>query len=199
MRCGAILLALLLAAPAAGQVTQPTWWPPMTLYGRPVASPMFDFPVWARYSGCRPAPLAWGFDPFANYGPCDLAPNNCYPTINCPGNFVAHRPNAWYFSADFAPTTVDFQNTRAIAALGTTGPIVLSTADLQPNFDAGGRFTIGHRIWDCYRIEGTYWGSFQWKDYAATADGTLNAATGAPGNISTLLSGGFGNAAVATL
>jgi len=122
-----------------------------------------------------------------------------YHTINCPGGFVAHRPSAWYAWADLAPTTVDFENTRALAALGTTGPVVLSTSDLQPNFDAGGRFTIGHRIWDCYRIEGTYWGSFQWKDYAATADGTINAATGAPGNISTLLSGGFGNAAVATL
>src|SRR5437868_12796844 len=120
-------------------------------------------------------------------------------TITCPGGFVAHRPSAWYFTSDFAPTTVDFQFTRALAVLGTTGPVVLSTADLQPNFDAGGRFTGGRRIWDCYRIEGTYWGSVQWYDFAATADSTLNATTGAPGTLSTLLSGGFGNAAVATL
>jgi hypothetical protein len=188
---------MILASPAAAQSTQPVWWPPTSLYGRPVSQPFFEFPTWARFSYCRPAPLAWGYDPFPNYAPCDGAMG--YHTINCPGGFVAHRPSAWYAWADLAPTTVDFENTRALAALGTTGPVVLSTSDLQPNFDAGGRFTIGHRIWDCYRIEGTYWGSFQWKDYAATADGTINAATGAPGNISTLLSGGFGNAAVATL
>src|SRR6476469_8154152 len=133
MRCGAILLLLMLAAPAAAQVTQPFWWPPMTLYGHPVSSPFFDFPVWARYSTCRPAPLAWGFDPFAPYGCCDCTPNNCYPTINCPGNFVAHRPNAWYFSADLSPTFVDPEFTRPLATLGPTGPTVLSTSDLQEN------------------------------------------------------------------
>src|SRR5262245_53913546 len=115
-----------------------------------------------------------------------------YNTINCPGGFVAHRPSAWYFWADFAPTTVDFQHTRALAELGTNGPVVLSTSDLQPNFDAGGRFTIGRRVWDCYRLEGTYWGSFQWKDYAAVAD---TSGPGGTGTLSTLLSGGFGNAA----
>src|SRR5581483_4789972 len=66
----------------------------------------------------------------------------------------------------------------------------------QPHFDAGGRFTSCRRIWDCYRIEGTYWGSFQWKDYAAVAD---TSGAGGAGTLSTLLSGGFGNAAVATL
>jgi hypothetical protein len=188
----AVALALGMAASATAQVTQPVWWPPTSLYGRPVAQPYFDFPVWARYSTCRPAPLAWGYDPFVNYGPCDCPQG--YPDINCPGNFVAHRPNAWYFSADFAPTTVDFQNTRAIAVIGTAGPTVLSTADLEPEFDAGTRITIGRRIFGCYRLEGTYWGSFQWRDY----DAAINTAGGV-GTLSTLLSGGFGNAAVAGL
>lgn len=186
----AAALALGLAASAAAQSTQPNWWPPTGLYGRPVAQPFFDFPVWARYSNCRPAPLTWGYDPFVNYGPCDGAQG--YPDINCPGNFVAHRPSAWYFSADFAPTTVDFQNTHAIAAVGTAGPVVLSTADLEPEFDAGTRITVGRRIFGCYRLEGTYWGSFQWRDDAAAV--STNA--GGVGNLSTLLSGGFGNAAV---
>jgi hypothetical protein len=183
------LLVLVAVSTAAAQNTQPVWWPPTSLYGRPVAQPYFDFPVWARYSNCRPAPLAWGFDPFAAYGPGDCPPG--YPTINCPGDFVAHRPNAWYFSADFAPTTVDFQNTRAIAAIGTAGRTVLSTADLEPEFDAGARITIGRRIFGCYRLEGTYWGSYQWRDDAAA----INAGAG----LSTLLSGGFGNPAVANL
>jgi hypothetical protein len=192
--CLALALALMANAPVAAQSTQPVWWPPMSLYGRPVSQPYFEFPNWARFSYCRPAPLAWGFDPFPNYGPCDGAPG--YHTINCPGNFVAHRPNAWYFMADFAPTTVDFQNTRALAELGPLGPVVLSTADLQPNFNAGARLTLGHRIFDCYRLEGTYWGSFKWNDYTAVQD---NSGLGGAGTLSTLLSGGFGNPAVAGL
>jgi hypothetical protein len=186
----AAILLVALASTAAAQNTQPVWWPPTGLYGRPVAQPYFDFPVWARYSNCRPAPLAWGFDPFVEYGPGDCA--HGYPSINCPGDFVAHRPNGWYFSADFAPTTVDFQNTRAIAVLGTGGATVLSTADLEPEFDAGARITVGRRIFGCYRLEGTYWGSYQWRDNAAVANTTA-------AGLSTLLSGGFGNPAVAGL
>jgi hypothetical protein len=190
----AALLVLLTVAPAAAQSTQPVWWPPLSLYGHPVSSPLFDFPTWSRFSYCRPAPLAWGFDPYPNYGPCDGAP--WYSTINCPGNFVAHRPNGFYFTSDFAPTTVDFRHTTAIATLGPAGTTVLSTADLQPNFDAGTRVTMGMRLFGCYRLEGTYWGSFQWKDYAAAQD---NTGVGGAGTLATLLSGGFGNAAVPAL
>src|SRR6476661_10984555 len=100
----AFWLMLALSASVAAQSTQPVWWPPLSLYGRPVSQPYFDFPSWARFSYCRPAPLAWGYDPFPNYAPCDSAPG--YPSVSCVDNFVAHRPNAWYFMADFAPTTV---------------------------------------------------------------------------------------------
>lgn len=178
--------------PLAGQVTQPAWHPPMSLYGRPIASPYYDFPTWSRYTNCRPAPLTWGFEACPDYGVGDGSEHG-YPTVNCPGDFVAHRPSSWYGSAEFAPAALDFQNTRDIAALGTSGPIVLSTADLRLGLDAGGRFTIGRRLFGCYRLEGTYWGFFQWKDYAAVQD---SSGTGGTGTLSTLLSGGFGNAAV---
>lgn len=181
--------------PLAAQITQPVWQPPMSLYGRPVSSPYYDFPTWSRYSNCRPAPLTWGFEACPDYGTGDGSEHG-YPTVNCPGDFVAHRPSGWYGSAEFAPTTIDFQNTQDIAALGTSGPIVLSTSDLRPGFDAGGRFTIGRRILGCYRLEGTYWGFFQWRDYAAVQD---SSGAGGSGTLSTLLSGGFGNAAVAGL
>src|SRR5262245_6665293 len=81
----ALLLVLACPAPIAAQSTQPVWLPPFSLYGRPLSSPFFEFPPWARYTYCRPAPLAWGFDPFPNYGACDGAP--IFPDINCPGNF----------------------------------------------------------------------------------------------------------------
>src|SRR5439155_25613147 len=41
-----------------------------------------------------------------------------------------------------------------------------------------------------------YWGSFKWHDYTAVQD---SSGTGGAGTLSTLLSGGFGNAAVAGL
>jgi hypothetical protein len=153
------------------------------LYGRPVAQPYFDFPNWARYTYCRPAPLAWGYDPIPNYGPCDEGMEFAVPSINCPGDFVAHRPNRWYASADFAPTTFDYQQDVEIARVN--GATVLSTSSIDPEFDAGGEFTLGARIFDCYRIEGSYWGSFEWSD-SATFQRT-------GGDIATLLSGGFGN------
>ena len=138
----AMLVSLAAAIPAFGQVTQPTWYPPLSLYGRPVAQPFFDFPTWARYSGCRPAPLAWGYDPFPNYGPCE-GQAACYPSVACPGDFVAHRPSDWYATADFAPLMVDHLNGIPIARLGPTvanptrmGRVVLSTEDLEPEFAA---------------------------------------------------------------
>jgi hypothetical protein len=188
-----IALGLIAASPPASraQNTQPVWYPPLSLYGRPVAQPYFDFPNWARYSHCRPAPLAWGYDPFPDYGPHDCIGQDV-PTINCPGDFVAHRPNTWYASADFAPLmlshqkvplarlfvaevpafdanmdgdTIDAVDLPAIPAF-FTDPI-FGTDNLEPEFNAGGKFTVGRRIFGCYRIEGTYMGSYNWESAAA--------------------------------
>src|SRR5262245_47316007 len=144
----AILLVVACAAPALAQVTRPVWYPPLSLYGRPVAQPYFDFPTWARYSNCRPAPLAWGYDPFVGYGsgPCDgpcTGSAACAPSVACPGDFVAHRPSSWYFNADFAPLTMDRLDGMALARIGPSGPTVLTTEDLQTEFAAGGKYTIG--------------------------------------------------------
>src|SRR5207248_2149964 len=124
--CRAVLGWALLAGmglcwigPASAQITQPVWYPPLSLYGRPIAQPYFDLPTWARYANCRPPPLAWGYDPFVNYGPCDGAGADV-PTVACPGNFVAHRPSGWYGSADFAPLTIDHLDGFALARIGPT-------------------------------------------------------------------------------
>jgi hypothetical protein len=140
------------------------WWPPHSAYGRPVSQPNFDFPVWARFSSCRPPPLAWGYDPFPEYGPPEC---ECWghESINCPGDFVAHRPDAWYAIADFAPTTIDHLDGLLIArAGGPAGAQILSTGDLRPEFNAGAKFTLGRRIFDCYRLEGTAMGLYDWDD-----------------------------------
>src|SRR5262245_31487872 len=176
------------AGPVVAQSTQPVWWPPFTMYGRPVSQPFFDFPTWARYSYCRPAPLAWGYDPFPNYGPCDAGADFGYPSVACPGNFVAHRPSAWYASADFAPLTVDHLDGVALARVGPSGQVVLSTEDLRTEFSAAGKYTIGHRIFDCYRIEGTYLGFDSWVDQRIVTNNAPNA-SGGTGILSTFLSG----------
>jgi len=170
----ALLLVLAAALPAAGQVTRPAWYPPYSLYGRPVSQPYFDFPTWARYSGCRPAPLAWGYDVFPDYGACE-GEAACYPSVACPGDFVAHRPSDWYATADFAPLMVDHLNGFVVArrtplGLGVIGSAVLTTEDLEPEFAAGGKFTIGRRIFDCYRLEATYLGQHDWDDTVVVDD-----------------------------
>jgi hypothetical protein len=170
----ALVIVLAAALPAAAQMTQPVWYPPLSLYGRPVSQPYFDFPTWARYSNCRPAPLAWGYDPFPAYGACE-GDAACYPGVACPGDFVAHRPSDWYATADFAPLTVDHVNGFVVARRdppgeGTQGPAVLTTEDLEPEFAAGGKFTVGRRIFDCYRLEGTYLGKYDWNDTVIVND-----------------------------
>jgi hypothetical protein len=193
-----VLLAL--AATAAGQSTQPVWYPPMSLYGRPVSQPYFEFPNWARYSHCRPAPLAWGFDPFPEYGPRDCTCEDV-PTVNCPGDFVAHRPSRLYGWADFAPATLDYADDVEIArtppidlGMGEFAPglTVLDSGDLEFEFDSGGRYTVGAVLFDtCYRLEASFWGHYQWDDAAAVFD--------EDSETQTLLSNGFGNAIVPIL
>jgi hypothetical protein len=173
----ALVIWLAAAFPATAQMTQPVWYPPLSLYGRPVSQPYFDFPTWARYSNCRPAPLAWGYDPFPAYGPCE-GDAACYPGVACPGDFVAHRPSDWYATADFAPLMVDHLNGFVVArrepqGASTLGPAVLTTEDLEPEFAAGGKFTLGRRIFDCYRLEATYLGQHDWDDSVVVNDPLL--------------------------
>lgn len=173
----ALALCLGLAGGAAADTTAP-----VGLYGRPVAQPYFDFPSWARFSDCRPWPLAWGYDPFPGYGPVDCQGLDV-PMVSCIGDFVAHRPSVWYFAADFAPLTIDYRSKVTIAQQFVPGvpgdpeegiepippgfgPLSLSSGALRPQFDAGVKLTMGLRIFDCYRLEGTFWGGYAWDDQA---------------------------------
>lgn len=156
------------------------------LYGRPTSQPYFDFPNWARFSNCRPGPLPWGYEVFPEYGPVDCACNGV-PSVGCPGEFVAHRPSSWYATADFVPMTIDYGGPGLeIARIGPLGPTVLSVGDLDAEFDAGGEFTIGRRIFDCYRLEATYLGMYHWFDETAITNN--DPVAGGTGNLSTLLS-----------
>lgn len=131
-------------------------------------------------------PLAWGFDPYAPYHSCDGA-EECVPDHCNYYNFVAHRPNGWYATADFAPLTFDTSRDVEFARFGPLGPTVLSTSDLDVEFDSGGKFTVGRVLGDCWRIEGTYLGAYSWDDIAFVQDSSANG-IGGTGNLSSLLS-----------
>jgi hypothetical protein len=75
-----------------------------------------------------------------------------------------------------------------LARVGPSGPVVLSTEDLRTEFTAGGKYTVGRRIFDCYRIEGTYIGYHNWFDERLVTSSEANA-LGGIGNLSTYLSG----------
>lgn len=133
--------------------------------GRPVAQPFFDYDWHARFDTCRWRPVYWGFDPFAVWDDeCDEE------TGECRTGFVAHRPNAWYVSADFLPMTYDPSQDLELARFAPAGPTALSTSDLDPEFDSGIRLVIGRTLWGCYQVEGAYQGTYAWRDDAAVAD-----------------------------
>ncbi|WP_254507458.1 hypothetical protein [Anatilimnocola floriformis] len=176
----ALALPLLLNSVASAQ-----------LEGRPIAQPYFDFPNWARWSNCRPHPLAWQFDPFVPYAqgedPCADC-DSCAPGNNsCVSAFVAHRPNGVYAIADFAPLTYDINHSTEIARLGTGGATLLNAGDFGNQFDAGSKLTIGYVYSPCVRIEGTYFGTYSFQNTDAVRDQTLNLGGGL-GNITNILS-----------
>jgi hypothetical protein len=58
-----------------------------------------------------------------------------------------------------------------VAAIpAAVGPSVLSTGDFRPEFNAGGKYTVGRRVFDCYRIEATYLGWYEWESSAIATD-----------------------------
>ncbi|MGI8978963.1 MAG: BBP7 family outer membrane beta-barrel protein [Pirellulaceae bacterium] len=175
----AVLGGLLLAASAAQ--AQP--------YGKAIAQPFFDFDNQARFMSCRPGPYMWGFDPYLQDEDCEE---------DCRGGIIAHRPSSWYAIADFTPLMYDANGNIELARLGATGPTVLTSTDLEHEFDAGARLTIGRTFGGgCYQVEGSYLGVYSWEDAATAVDSTANG-LGGVGNLSSAFSN-FNDPAVAGL
>jgi|GEM_PF-1288458 len=191
-RLGVLALVALVAFGAVAFSPATAWG---QLYGRPVAQPCFDFPNWARWSDCRPGPLPWGYDVFPGYGPIDgtCIPDSVACELDFvahrPSTWYASAdfvPMTMDYGSDtvvarvFVPETpqpgfdangdgdlndpVDTPASPPIPA--HFGHRVLTSDDLKPEFDSGGKFTIGRRIFDCYRIEATYQGNYHWESSA---------------------------------
>ncbi|MFN0020020.1 MAG: BBP7 family outer membrane beta-barrel protein [Pirellulaceae bacterium] len=158
-------------------------------YGRPVSQPFFDFDNSARFTNCRPLPYAWGFDPYLQDDGCEE---------DCRGGIIVHRPASWYVTGDFVPLMYDANGTLSLARIGATGTTVLTTNDLKPEFDAGGRLTMGRTFGGgCYQLEGSYLGVYSWDNSVTVADSTANI-LGGVGNLSSAFSN-FNNPAIAGL
>ena len=83
------------------------------------------------------------------------------------GPAVPYPPSGldWYASFELVPLFRDVDHSVPFATIGAEGPVALSTSDFDTDFDAGGRVTVGHALNDCYRIEMSYMGSYNWSDF----------------------------------
>jgi hypothetical protein len=103
-----------------------------------------------------------------------------------------------YVVADFSPMMYDANGNFELARLGATGLTAMTTSDLEHEFDAGGRFTIGTTFaGGCYQLEGSYLGVYSWEDAVTFADSTANG-LGGVGNLSSAFSN-FNDPAIAGL
>ncbi|MFO0820981.1 MAG: hypothetical protein U1A77_23750 [Pirellulales bacterium] len=112
---------------------------------------------------CCPGPLVWGFDP---WGGCDHC-SECFG--DCRTGFMAHRPSTWYASVNAVALTPDRNEDAVLATLGPGGATVLSTGDLESEYGAGGRITVGRTLGACYQMEFVYQGNHAWNDNAVAA------------------------------
>lgn len=103
----------------------------------------------------------------------------------------------WYASADALMLMRDSTPKRAFQSLNSKTNIVLDTDDLEANFQAGPRITLGRRFGERFQFEYSWFQLGSWDDRAAVRDETANAA-GSFGNMFSPFSN-FGDPAVALL
>ncbi len=91
-------------------------------------------------------------------------------------------PARWYGSADALMLMRDSTPNRPFATLNTPGNYVLGTGDLESNFQAGPRVTLGRRMGENFQFEVGWFDLGSWSDRAAVRDETANA-QGSVGNL----------------
>ena len=86
-------------------------------------------------------------------------------------------PATWYITGEFVPLFRD-QDNSAWQSLGELGPNALDFDDLKTEFDAGFRGTVGRSIGEAFRIEGVYFGNYDWSDQKTIRNRDANSAGG---------------------
>ena len=98
---------------------------------------------------------------------------------------------SWYGKAEMLALYREPKSDYVMATLGPTGGILLGTRSFESEFDAGIRALIGKTLGDWYRVEASYFGSYQWDDAAAVRNVDENE-PGGSGNLFSPFSD-FGN------
>lgn len=91
-------------------------------------------------------------------------------------------PPILYGKADMLALFRDQKNEYPMATLGPLGGTAQSTGNFRSEFDAGMRALIGVTLGDWYRLETSYFGSYNWNDLVAIRNFDTNDQGGA-GNL----------------
>jgi hypothetical protein len=105
-------------------------------------------------------------------------PDGCPP----PHPLYESPRGPWYVVTDLVALKREADGDQDFAALGTPDNIVLSTADLRFELQAGPRVLVGRQFSDWYAIEASYFGLMTWDESLAVRDVTVNA-LGSAGNL----------------
>lgn len=144
-----------------------------------------------------PAPERWtGVNLFWHL-PGSYWDDSCNRLENCNQdvlNYAFGPLPTWYVDAQLQALKRDNLRAFDFASLGEMGPGVLSSSGFNDAFAAGARVTIGRSLGDWYRIEGSFWGGYDWSNDGAVRNNDANA-QGGTGNLFSPLTG-FGDPAV---
>ncbi len=100
-------------------------------------------------------------------------------------------PPIWYSKVDMMALFRDAKGKYAFATLGADGPVALGTGDFRSEFSAGVCALVGKSLGEWYRVEFSYFGSYDWDDTIAVRNLDAND-QGGFGNLYSPLSN-FGN------
>jgi hypothetical protein len=125
------------------------------------------FATWVGFFAVSPLqadPMTGGNVPYE-----DCAPP-CATSPYCP---PPRMP--WYAMADAVGLRRDRYGSTTFATLGNSTDVALSTSELDRDFRAGAKLTIGHTFGDSpYSLEGSYFAVDQWNASAMFADTHTN-------------------------
>jgi hypothetical protein len=169
------------------------------LFPQPVLSTQAEQTIFPG-SQCSPAEQVWGptIQDFSvastrtQFPNCPMAAPSwdatcCNLAEDCAGesgciSASAVRCATWYVDTALVPLRRDPQHRANFARQGSTSnsPFVLTSQGFDYPFDAGMAFTLGRRLSDRFAVEGSYLGSYSWRDsrFVRNSEPNTQASTG---------------------